>query len=468
MLKKLFSHTAIYGLAPQVTRIASVLALPIITKDLTSVDFGVYGIITAVAGAIAVLNTLGLRLVLTNSFYKSPSQYKWGWRQIYGFLMLWNIPYSIILGAILWFFVPNEASHDTFNIILLNVLPVVFFGPTAILGNTYYQLKQRPLEIAVRSVIFGVLTVALNILFISILKQGYMGWFISTGISTMLNQVSFFIPINFKEGIKPIFNFKWRYIKRSLYVSIPTIPHYYSTYLLDSSDRLIMKTVGVSTSQIGVYNAAYTVGNFLRQAGMAAGFAIGPMLNMAYKEGNERKARDLIFILQIVFLFGSFILAIWLKEIFFFLLKNKSLQDSYQLGIIIIMSYCYRPMYLGANSKLFYIEKTQMLLKVTFIAAIINICLNFLLIPIWGITAAAIVTYVSLFYMGYAGFFLKIVKNTNKVKYYPIYWMALTVILTFLAIFVVEAGLLLKIAFSMISLFVAIILMKRIGGKIEK
>src|SRR5690606_20066871 len=186
MLRKLFSHTAIYGLAPQVTRIASVLALPIITKDLTSVDFGVYGIITAVAGAIAVLNTLGLRLVLTNSFYKSPNQYKWGWRQIYGFLMLWNLPYSVLLGVVLWFFVPPEASSNAFQIILLNILPIVFFGPTAILGNTYYQLKQRPFQIAIRSVVFGVLTVILNVIFISVWKLGYMGWFISTGISTML------------------------------------------------------------------------------------------------------------------------------------------------------------------------------------------------------------------------------------------------------------------------------------------
>src|SRR5690606_18090640 len=322
MLKRLFSHTAIYGLAPQVTRIASVFALPIITKDLTSVDFGVYGITTAVAGAISVLNTLGLRLVLTNSFYRSPMQYKWAWRQIYGFLMLWNLPYSVFLGAVLWFFIPSEASSNALWIILLNVLPIVFFGPTAILGNTYYRLKQRTLHIAIRSDIFGLLAVALDILFISVFKKGYMGWFISTGISTMASQISFFGPINFKEGLNPIFNFKWRYIKGALKVSIPTIPHYYSTYLLDSSDRLIMKTVGVATSEIGVYNAAYTVGNFIRQAGMASGFAIGPMLNIAYKEGKEKRARDLVFILQIVFLVGSLTLCVWLKEIFQLLLRN--------------------------------------------------------------------------------------------------------------------------------------------------
>lgn len=450
MLKKLASHTAIYGLAPQVTRIASILALPVITKDLTTVDFGVYGVVTAVAGAISVLNTLGLKLVLTNSFFKSPHQYKWGWRQLYGFLMLWNLPYSVLLASILWFFIPMEASSHSMEIIVLNVLPVVFFGPTAVIGNTYYQLKQMPMQIAARSVIFGILTVVLNIYFISVLKQGYLGWFFSTAISTMLSQMSFFIPMNFKEGFKPIFNFKWRYVKTCLKVSLPTIPHYYSTYLLDSSDRLIMKSVGVETSQIGMYNAAYTVGNFVRQAGMAAGFAVGPMLNAAYKEQDERKARDLIFILQILFLAGSFVLAIWLKELFHVLLKNAELSSSYGLGIVIVMAYSSRPMYFGANGRLFYLEKTSLLLRVTFIAAIANVILNFMFIPIWGIIAAAWVTYISLFYMSYAGYYLKAFRGINNVKYFHTFWLSLSLALTILALKFVNFSTLFKLSISAI------------------
>ena len=279
-----------------------------------------------------------------------------------------------------------------------------------------------------------------------------MGWFLSTAITTLLSQMSFFIPINYSIGLRPIFNFKWRYIKNSLKISIPTIPHYYSTYLLDSSDRLIMKSVGTSINQIGLYNAAYTVGNFLRQAGMAAGFAVGPMLNAAYKEKDEKKARDLVFILQIVFFSGSFILCIWMKEFFQLLIKNKELQMTYKLGIIIVMGYCYRPMYLGANSRLFYLEKTVLLLRVTFIAAIINIILNFIFIPIFGINAAAIVTFVSLMYMGYAGFYLKIFNETNSVNFYPHLWLLLNIILTVLSIFLVEMTLLIKLIVSLAAL----------------
>src|SRR5690606_4742607 len=135
----------------------------------------------------------------------------------------------------------------------------------------------------------------------------------------------------------------------------------------DTSDRLIMKFVGVSTANIGLYNAAYTVGNLFKQFGTAAGFAIGPMLNAAFKAGEEWKARNLVFVLQIAYFLMTFIAAIWLKEIFQLLLKNKELQETYHLGIVILMAYNYRPMYFGANYKLMYLEKTKSLLKVTFV-----------------------------------------------------------------------------------------------------
>ncbi len=449
MLKRLFSHTVIYGLAPQITRVASVLSLPIITQYLTSTDFGVYGIITAVAGSIAALNTLGLRIILTNSFYKSPEQYKWGWRQIYGFLMLWNLPYALILASILWWFVPSEAHVHRWEIIALNVAPAILFGPTAVIGVAFYQLKQLPMQIGIRTAIFGIVTVLLNIFFIAFLNMGYMGWFISTGISTILSQMSYFIPINFKLGLTPIFNFKWRYIKRSLAISLPTVPHYYASYLLDTSDRLIMKVCGISTASVGLYNAAYTVGNLFKQFGNAAGFAIGPMMNAAYKAGEELKARNLVFILQITYFLLTFIAAIWLKEIFLFLLKNEELQSTYPLGIIILMAYNYRPMYFGANYKLFYFEKTKSLLKVSFVAGIMNVILNFALIPFFGYKVAAITTFVSLMYMGYAGYYLSVSKALNNVNYYPVRWLAITVCLTLISFLFVEQNIIIKLIITL-------------------
>jgi len=455
MLKKLFTHTAIYGIAPQLTKFASFLALPIITKDLTATDYGIAGVITAYATAISAFATLGLRVVLVNSFFKSPNHYKWLWRQIYGFLTIWNIIYAFILSLLIYLIMPSEAIDNRLLIVGLTVLPLVLFGQTQTICSTYYQISQKPLQVASRSVVFGITTIALNIYFISFLKMGYMGWFWSTFIVGLLTNLSFFYPLNFVLKITPILNYKWRLIKQSLKVSLPTVPHNYSSYLLGSSDKAVMDLLHINAERIGIYNLATLLGSPISQVASASTLAIGPILNSYYKKSQDFAARNLIFFWQGMFIIGTLLFSIWLKEIVLILFQNESMRASYKIGVILIMAFNYRPMYAGANAKLFYTEKTKILWRVSFIAGISNIIMNLIAIPIWGVQAAAFTTFISYMYMGYSGFYFKVFKEVNPVKYYPEFWLAVTILATMMAIYVVDQGLVLKIIITTLVLLAA-------------
>lgn len=74
MLRKLFSHSVIYGIGPQIPKFAGLLLLPIISQDLTAADFGLYGVIQAYAQAFLYLKTLGTDVVLSNSFSNIPKR----------------------------------------------------------------------------------------------------------------------------------------------------------------------------------------------------------------------------------------------------------------------------------------------------------------------------------------------------------------------------------------------------------
>jgi O-antigen/teichoic acid export membrane protein len=448
MIKKLFSHSLIYGLAPQVPRIVGVFTLPIITAHLTKLDFGVYGLITAVAASLESLNTLGLNLILANFFYKSPGQFKWAWRQIYGFLILWNIPYALVLAAVIWFFIPQEAAGNTWQIVALNVLPIVFFGPTSVLGSLFYQLSGKPLQIGIRSALIGLVTVALNIFFIAKLEWGYMGWFTSYCIAQMLYHISYFFPLMYRLKITPIFNFKRRFMKRQLAISIPAVFHSYGYYFLNTSDRVIMKLVGINTGDIGLYNTSGTVSGVIQSGLGATGDAASPMLLSAYRNKEEKGARKIIFILQTGFLALTFVLSIWMKEIFRLLISNEQLRTVFPVAIILVMAYNYRPMYFGANSRLFYQEKTKTLLKVTFTAGIISVALNFCLLPFFGYQAAAYTSFAALMYMGFAGYFFRVFRENCPIDYYPLRWLGGIILLTAAASFLVYANIWIKVAIT--------------------
>jgi O-antigen/teichoic acid export membrane protein len=199
---------------------------------------------------------------------------------------------------------------------------------------------------------------------------------------------------------------------------------------------------------------------------MAAGFAIGPMMMQKFKEGKDIVARNLIFGLQFAFFVLTFLMSIWLKELFSFLLRSPGLAEMYSLGIIIIMGYNYRPMYMGSTSKLFFVEKTNIVWKVTFVAGLINVILNSVFIPIYGFEVAAYTTFISLLFMGYIGFFIPSIKEVNDTDYHPFKWLLLTCGLTILALFIVDYPVQIKLLITLlviaISVFSGLIFKRRL------
>ena len=80
--KTLIKNSLLFSIAPFLPKIINVLLLPIMTAYLTDVDFGIAGTISAYTNAIGAFATLGLTVVLMNSFFKTPLEYKEKWRNI--------------------------------------------------------------------------------------------------------------------------------------------------------------------------------------------------------------------------------------------------------------------------------------------------------------------------------------------------------------------------------------------------
>ncbi|GAA4433050.1 hypothetical protein GCM10023188_22040 [Pontibacter saemangeumensis] len=431
MLQKLLSHAAIYGLAAQVPRLAGVLALPIITRYLTTTDYGVAGVVTAYASALGIMQSLGLSVVMVNSFARHPARYKWIWRQLHGFTLLWSVVYGLVLGIVLYWAIPEGAAENRWQIIALNVLPAMFFHSMGLFGGLYYQMQQRPLPIALNSFVVGALVVALNIYTIAYLRLGYMGWFYSNFMGAAAGFLLYGYMMYRHERMWPIFRFKWQRIRHSLRVALPVVPHHFSFFLLDTSDRLVMDVLRVPVSQIGLYNVASSFGVYFSSASNAIVQAANPLYMRLYSASADDEAalqaRRLTFSLQVLFLVGTSLLGLWMKEVFILLIRNEALQSAFPLAIIILMGYNYKPMYLAVINQLVYREKTKALWKISTVAGAGNVVLNFVFVPVFGIEAAAFTTFAALMYMGYAGYLLKEYKQIRRVNYLPWIWLPVNV-----------------------------------------
>jgi O-antigen/teichoic acid export membrane protein len=357
---------------------------------------------------------------------------------------------------LLYFVIPKEAEQNKFYIILMHVIPSLIFNVTTIMATRYYQFAGKPIFISSVSALVGIIAIFSNYFAIAYFGLGYMGWFISNFISSFIAFIFYFFSVYFKIKIFPIIAFRRKFLTQSLKISLPLIPHNYSAYLLNTSDRVVMDRLKVSTSSIGQYNLAYTFGSYMEFFGNAIGMAIGPIYTSMFSDKSvesSKKVKSLTEFLQVLFIFSSFLVSLWCKEIFGLLIKNDSLNSVYPLAIIIIMGYSYRPYYWTAITRLQYSENTKDLWKITLVAGLLNLLLNIIFIPFFGIIAAAISTFLCLLYMGFSGYYLKSFKKVEKESYSPEFYIIVILVTTICVYLLKDASLIIKFGISAALIF---------------
>lgn len=467
MIKKLLGNSAIYGIAPYIPKLVSIFILPLLTEHLTDVDYGIAGTISAYTMALSAFSTLGVSAVLQTTFFKAANHYKVLWREVYGFLQLWMIAFAFIQAVVLYFMIPQEAIENRWAIIVLSNFNTVFFGPAAFLAPLYYQLSQKPIPVAIRSVLNGLLTILVNYILIVIFDCGYMGWYVGSFLGTFFINISYWYSLNKQVGITPIYNFKKKTIKDTLRVSIPMIPHYYSVFMINSFNRIVMDHSTVPIGKIGEYNMAQQFSTIVESGISAVEKAITPMCMQELKNNNEEKLKQLIYFFVMITFNATFLFTIWSKQIFQLFINNEILVNAYPIASILVLALNYRPIYIAATNVYFYNLKTKEILYITFGAGILAVLGNLLFIPRYGIIGASIVTFIAYLYQGYAGFFSKTFKEYSKFTYPIASLLLIQLLLTVLGLLNLDSSIETKALLTSIILIVDIIFTRKIIQKDE-
>ena len=402
--------------------------LPIITPFLSEVDYGISGTLNSYTAGLSLLGVLSVTTILTPIYYKYPNRYKVIWRQAYGFLILWNVVFAFLLGLVLYFVIPIEAIEYRWLLLFLIVLPIVFFGPTQNIAVLYYTLHQNATAIGLRIAFFGIMAVILNYVFIVIMHKGFMGWYYTSFIIGVATNVSYWLPLNMTFRISPIFNFKIRRIRDILKESLPLLPHQYSIYLLDGSEKVVLNQLKVQTSSIGEITLASTFGNYFGNFINATGSAFMPLFMEHFTNNNINKARNLSIIWQVMILLLCLLFCLWSREIFHVLIRNETLSQTYGLAIFLVMAAAFRPQFSYAYNFLIFNGKSGIIWKYTFFSGVGCVISNFILIPLFNYE---VVVYNSFFFFlvwSISLYFSKSFRNINTVKNY-LFIRCLTVII---------------------------------------
>jgi len=189
-------------------------------------------------------------------------------------------------------------------------------------------------------------------------------------------------------------------ISRNLNFTFPILPHSLSASLYFMADRLFISNL-LGNNYLAIYAAGAQLALVISvfQNALSKGwtpFVFEYLKNHSNTKGFHLKIARLMATAAVVLLVLSCLYSLFIYLVFDYLLP-ASYGDALIVGYILITSFCFLGFYKVVTPIIWYYKKTKVLSKITLFIFIINILLNSIMIPLYGIVGACLATFCSTF-----------------------------------------------------------------------
>ncbi len=390
-ITRVLHDSTFYLLGSIASRILGFLAIPFYSHYLTPAEYGVIELIELSTQVIALsfgLQTIGT--VLSRLFHDQETPDKEASIVSTSVLGTGLLSALICIGGVLAAR-PLSLSvfHSADRTTLLQVAFIaMWFANMVEVSLVYQRIRQRARFFFYYSMGILIANLGLNIYFIGFAGAGIWGFMYSKLIVSIVGGVFLLYRVLREVGLH------WRraYIPQFIRMGLPLLAASVSAFVIHFSDRFFL-TNAVSLAEIGKYSLAY-------RFAMLVSVLIGESFNrswgvtlyrLAREDGwKERFARVATYYVFVLYLTGLAI-ALVAPELFSFMVP-RNFYPPYLLLPVLVAGYMFRETGDFFRSLLLINKRARMIGGVSFFGAAVNILLNFLLIPAFGIYGAALAT----------------------------------------------------------------------------
>lgn len=393
-LKTLGKHGLIYGGAEILSRLIGFLMIPVYTHFLSTSDYGVMELVGLTGETIGIVLGLGIADAIYR-FYHDKKEMESTDLVIstasigvcvlsFLVLVLISLQSNYIASIVL------EGRHQ--GVYILLALATLWFNQQVHLVYTYLRVKEKSSLYSAISIARLVMGLSLNILFVVILKKGVLGVFISNLISAVFFSLVCFPVMMRKVGL----HFSVGLAKRMLRFSMPVVPSNLASLIVNASDRYFIK-VFLSMSDAGIYSLGYKLGNVVFYLVRIPFMQIWSPRSYAiyYGGGSPEIFAKVATYFTGLMIFVGLGISVFVNDI----IKLISPQD-YWLAArytpAVVLCYIVYALDNHVGFGIMIAKKTEYWTIINLIMGGLNIGLNFLLIPRWGMWGAVLATLFSL------------------------------------------------------------------------
>jgi O-antigen/teichoic acid export membrane protein len=401
-----------YSIKPVFTKLFNFLLVPLYTGYLTPEEYGDLQFVIAFGMVFRILAGMGL----SSSFWKFRTEAS-GYSKADAALNM--VVFQIFIGVsvfLLVLLVKIFFFRQSFIVLLIVIFILaqtfkMVFDKVQIIQRANHHSKMFILAIITQSILFFLL----NILFLMVLDMNIKGVIYSYLIGYSL-AVFIFLRVILREAKGGRINLPLT--REMLRYGIPLMIGNIGAYVITLSDRFFLKAMS-SSAELGYYSYGYKYGDLVNSLLIGTFFlAWNPMRWDIYEMKNSKTVfaqfnRTLFMAIPfmgMLVMSGALVLAGLLTV-------DKEYLEGIRIIYFIGFSYVLYGLYYFNTMGMLFTEKTGKISQLVLISAVINIILNFILIPLYGMTGAAIATisgYLAMFIQGriYCQIYYPIERNT--------------------------------------------------------
>jgi O-antigen/teichoic acid export membrane protein len=396
-LKRLGKHSAIYGLGGLVSRILAVLLLPLYTRYLSPSDYGKVETLIALTTVIGIVLRMGIHSAFFRFYFDSPEpeHRRRVLRTSFWFTMAMATA-GLIVGVALSPQISDLLFGTTDN---AELVAAAFVGLWA--GMNYEQLtslfrvEERSTAFVAASLSNVLLTIGATLILVVALDKGPIGVIVGNFTGTLLVYAALVgyrreqLGLQFDRGL----------LREMNRFGTPLVPTALFLWVTNFSDRLFLVRLA-DVTEVGLYSVGVRIASAMVLLLTAFRLAWPAFAYSIEDEGEAR--RTYAYVLTYLVLVATWVatalalLSPWIVDWIAAPAFDESSRVVGPLAFAAVAFGAYIVVAIGVGRA----RRTQFNWVVTGVAAAVNIVLNLLLIPSYGMMGAAVATvaaYITIF-----------------------------------------------------------------------
>ena len=383
--RRLLSNTAILGAGTFASKVLVLLLMPFYTTILSTSEFGTADLIAQTANLLIPLAAVGIcdgifRFTLDSA--EDPKE-----------ILSTGVAILVCGSAAMGLLAPLLGLWGSLRgYPLLIALYVIAANLHSAFAN-YVRAQGKTTLFAVQGICNTVLTILLNILFLVVFDMGSTGYVLSVVVADACMTVLLFFVARLYRDLS-VRTVSGKTARAMLKFSVPYVPTTMMWLITSVSDRYIV-TAYCGESVNGLYAAAYKLPTLLS---LVSGVFVEAWHFSTVKDASEEEKANFFGTVYVNFMSVMFMGASVLvagSKIFTGILLSDAYYASWEYVPVLVAATTFSTLVSFLGSVYFLKKKSTLSMLTAMAGAVINVILNFVMIPDHGAMGAAVATLIS-------------------------------------------------------------------------